>query len=123
MSTFTNQRYEYSNIKSFSNQGDYNFYGIIYDATFPIQEDSCTYTCNLKIVDPEMNLLTNPENFNDQVINLIIKSSHVDSLPFIHRIGDIIRVHRAVYVNNFKKIYLFYFFKFILIQIIHLNNF
>jgi len=100
MSALRNQRYEYSNIKSFSNQGDYNFYGIIYDATFPLQEDSNTYTCNLKIVDPEMNLLTNPQDFNDQVINLIIKSSHVDALPFIHRIGDVIRVHRAVYVKK-----------------------
>ena len=98
MSALVNQRYEYSNIKSFSNQGDYNFYGIIYDATFPVQEDSCTYTCNLKIVDPEMNLLTNPEDFNEQVINLVVKSSSIDALPFIHKIGDIVRVHRAVYV-------------------------
>ena len=96
----TKERYEYSNIKSFSNQGDYNFYGIIYDATFPIQEDSTTYTCSIKIVDPEMNLLTNPKDFNEQVINLVVKSSSIDALPFIHKIGDIIRVHRAVFVKN-----------------------
>lgn len=101
----TQQKYEYSNIKSFSNQGDYNFYGIIFDATFPLQEDSCTYTCTLKIVDPEMNWLNSPENFQDQVTNLVIKSSSVEALPFIHRIGDIIRVHRAVYVRKFFRIF------------------
>jgi len=108
MSIQNQQRYEYSNIKSFSNQGDYNFYGIIYDATFPVQEDPLTYICNLKIVDPEVNLLANSQDFNDQLINVVVKSTSVDALPFIHRIGDIIRVHRGVYVNiifkrNFKN--------------------
>ncbi len=98
MSAQIQQKYEYSNIKSFSNQGDYNFFGIIYDATFPIPEDACTYTCSLKIVDPEVNLLANSADFNDQVINLVVKSNSVDALPFIHRIGDIIRVHRSTYV-------------------------
>jgi hypothetical protein len=107
MSVHIVQKYDYSNIKSFSNQGDYNFYGIIYDATFPVQEDACTYICNLKIVDPEVNLLANSKDFNDQVINVVVKSTSIDALPFIHRIGDIIRVHRGVYVifliNNLNK--------------------
>lgn len=98
MSAQIQQKYNYSNIKSFSNQGDYDFYGIIYDATFPTQEDACTYICNMKIVDPEVNLLANSEDFNNQVINVVIKSTSVDALPFVHRIGDIIRVHRGVYV-------------------------
>lgn len=104
MSVQLQQKYEYSNIKSFSNQGDYNFYGIIFDATFPSQEDACTYICNMKIVDPEVNLLANSADFNDQVINVVVKSTSIDALPFVHRIGDIIRVHRSVYVfKSFLK--------------------
>jgi len=99
MSVQLQQKFQYSNIKSFSNQGDYNFYGIIYDATFPSQEDASTYICNMKIVDPEVNLLANSADFNDQIINVVVKSHSVDALPFVHRIGDIIRVHRGVYVN------------------------
>lgn len=99
MSVQIHQKYDYSNIKNFSNQGDYNFYGIIYDATFPIQEDHNTFTCSLKIIDPEVNLLANTEDFNEQVVNVVIKSSSIDALPFIHRIGDIIRIHRGVYVS------------------------
>ena len=106
MSNQISTKYEYSNIKSFSNPGDYNFYGIIYDATFPVQDDINSYTCNLKIIDPEVNLLSNPEDFNEQVINLVIKATSLDALPFVHKIGDIIRVHRGVYVKNIfiKKI-------------------
>ncbi len=68
MSAQIQQKYEYSNIKSFSNQGDYNFFGIIYDATFPIPEDACTYTCSLKIVDPEVNLLANSATTNRSTV-------------------------------------------------------
>ena len=57
----------------------------------------------MKIIDPEVNLLANFEDFNDQVINVVVKSTSIEALPFIHRIGDIIRVHRGVYVKTIKS--------------------
>lgn len=107
MSAQIQQKYNYSSIKTFSNQGDYDFYGIIYDATFPNPEDNCTYICNLKIVDPEVNLLANSEDFSNQVINVVIKGTSIDALPFVHRVGDIIRVHRGVYVSWLSLIFFY----------------
>lgn len=96
-------KYKYSQIKEMKVDGDYNFYGIIYDASFPLQEESPnSYICYLKIIDPDVNCLTNPTNLNDELINLIIKSNCKENLPFVHSIGDIIRVHRGVFVSLSK---------------------
>ncbi len=95
-------KYKYSLINEMKSDGDYNFYGIIYDASFPLQEEAPnSYICYLKIFDPTVNCLSNPNDINDELIHLIIKSNCKENLPFIHTVGDIIRVHRGVFVISF----------------------
>ena len=95
----SNVKYKYQTLKEID-AGDCNFYGIIYDATFPVLEDKeNTFECILKIIDPDINCLTFPNNLNDNIIYLIIKSSEKENMPYIHSIGDIIRVHRGIFVS------------------------
>lgn len=96
-------KYKYSTINEITKDGDYNFYGIIYDASFPLQEETqngqTNFICYLKLIDPTVNCITNPYDLNEELIHLIIKSNSRDNLPFTHNIGDIIRVHRGVFVK------------------------
>ena len=92
--------YKYTSIKDIEETDNYNFYGIIYDSTFPsVDEISKQYTCNVKIIDPDVNCLTHPSTLADDIVTLIIKSNTMEHLPFIHNIGDIIRIHRGHYVS------------------------
>ena len=68
--------YKYSTFDELVEQGEYNFFGIIYDASFPQEEqDLSKYTCILKLIDQTTNCLTHPKDFNDNIIYLIIKSN------------------------------------------------
>lgn len=101
-------KYKYSSLNELSKSGEYNFYGIILDSSFPVQiknnekEEKGYYECSLKIIDPHINCINNKEDFNEKVINVIIKASDKENIPFIHCVGDIIRVHRGIY-NPKKK--------------------
>lgn len=105
-------KYKYSNVKDLTTiSGDYNFYGIIYDATFPsVDETPNTYVCTVKVIDSDVNCLTFPNSLNDEVVNVIIKSNSKENLPYIHNIGDIIRIHRGYYVSGFKISYIYYIY-------------
>jgi hypothetical protein len=93
-------KYKYSEIKDIVNQDNYNFYGIVYDATYPTMDDSPnTYVCNVKIIDTDTNCLTFPNSLSNELVTLIIKSNTKDNLPTIHNIGDILRIHRGHYVS------------------------
>ena len=105
-------KYRYSTFNEMTKPSDYNFYGIIYDASFPLLEDKqdqnsqnsqSRYECTIKLIDKDINCLNNPKDLNDNVINLIIKSTNKESMPYIHSIGDIIRVHRGNYVHKKKR--------------------
>lgn len=101
------QKYKYTNISELTtNPCDVNFYGIIYDATFPLHEEPNNYICTLKIIDTDINCKNNPNTLNNDCINLIIKSNQKESLPYVHCVGDIIRVHRGLYVRIIKFIFL-----------------
>ena len=94
-------KYKYHSIKEFNLPADYNFYGVIYDATFPVYEEKENlYHCTIKVIDMDVNCQTYPSNLSEHLINLIVKSSEKENLPYIHSVGDIIRVHRGVYVRN-----------------------
>jgi hypothetical protein len=96
-------KYKYTSLKEFNNQGEYNFYGVIYDATFPVYEEKENgYQCTIKVIDPDVNCLTYPNDLQDNLINLIVKSSDKECLPYVHSVGDIIRVHRGTYVKIYK---------------------
>jgi hypothetical protein len=100
----TTLKYKYTNIKDLNMDGYFNFYGVIYDATFPVyDEKENSYSATVKIIDQDVNCLTYPESLNDNIVYLIIKSSDKENLPFIHSIGDIIRVHRGNLVSKIKN--------------------
>jgi len=100
--------YKYSTFNELIEQGEYNFLGIIYDASFPQQEEnSQKYSCVLKLIDQTTNCLTNPNDFSENIIYLIIKSNERENIPFVHNVGDIIRVHRGFCSpKNKRNVYL-----------------
>lgn len=96
--------YIYSSFDELIEQGEYNFLGIIYDASFPqVEENNQKYSCILKLIDQTTNCLTNPNDFNEKIIYLIIKSNERENIPFVHHIGDIIRVRRGFYSPKKKR--------------------
>ena len=106
-------KYKYTTFDELKEQGEYNFFAIIYDASFPQEENSLSesdkkknatkYFCILKLIDQTTNCLTNPNNFHENVIYLIIKSAEKENIPYVHNIGDIIRVHRGFYAPKKKR--------------------
>ncbi len=95
-------KYKYTNLIDLKNENKkYNLYALIYDATFPSFDDSPTqYICTMKILDNFINRLRY-SNFDDEVVTLIFKSTSRENLPFSHHIGDIIRIHRGIFVKIF----------------------
>ena len=66
-----------------------NFYGVIVDATFPYQvKADKMFMCILKVVDPTL-------CGKNQYAQVIMYAYKFEDLPIVHRLGDIIRVHRA----------------------------
>lgn len=96
-------KYHYTPFNELSLGGEVNFYGVIYDASFPIPDEfvPSRYECTLKIIDQSVNCLSNPSDLADKIINLIIKSDKKETIPYSHYIGDIIRIHRGNYVYNY----------------------
>ena len=97
-------KYKYSIFSDLVEQGEYNFYGVVYDSSFPLEEEKTgKYSCTIKIIDHSTNCLSNPNDFNDNIICLTIKSSDKENIPYIHQIGDIIRIHRGFYSPKKKR--------------------
>jgi len=63
-----------------------HFYGVITDATFPYKVHADRFICSLKVIDP-----TCKKNH----CQVVIYAKRFEDLPIVHRVGDIIRVHRA----------------------------
>ena len=106
-----NLKYKYKTIEEISAPGEYNFYGIIYDASLPTEEELPSeddeivpifkYTCEIKIIDQTTNFLVEPKSIYKNMVILTITTDHKDYIPFITKIGEVIRVHHGVY--NPKK--------------------
>ena len=97
-------KYKYSIFSDLVEQGEYNFYGVVYDSSFPLEEEKTgKYSCTIKLIDHSTNCLSNPNDFNDNIICLTIKSSDKENIPYIHQIGDIIRIHRGFYSPKKKR--------------------
>ena len=97
-------KYSYTSISNLSNKNDATFYGIITDSTFPCKEEGEeVYSCTLKIIDHTVNHLTHPIDLQSHQVYLTVKSDKIDYLPFVYNVGDIIRVHRAIFVQKLKK--------------------
>ena len=101
-------KYKYSIFSDLIEQGEYNFYGVIYDSTFPLEEATTgKYSCTIKLIDQSINCLSNPNDFNENIIYLTIKSSEKENIPYIHNIGDVIRIHHGFYSpKNKRNVYL-----------------
>jgi len=104
---------KYTLLKDIQEQGEYNFYGIIYDASFPkiseksekSQQNSVNFECSIKLIDQYINSLEYPDSteFNNNIKTLIIKSNYKEQIPFIHTIGDIIRVQHCYCKQKMNK--------------------
>ena len=71
---------------------------MITDATFPYKKNEL-YIWSLKVIDPTLN----SKNKQDHAL-VVIYATRFEDLPIVHRIGDIIRIHRAnVRVYNGKR--------------------
>ena len=106
--------YAYKSFDELVEAGEYNFYGVVYDASFPVEEFNAAilpgqkeplhkYTCVLKLIDQSTNCLTNPKDLQEKMITLIVKANDKKNMPFVQKIGDIIRVHRGVYAPKKKR--------------------
>lgn len=109
----TKEEIPFSLFDEMTEQKDYNFYGVIYDASFPVIEDSNSlcpfYEVTLKLIDPSMNCLSKSstlQSIEESILTLIIKSNLKECMPYIHSIGDIIRVHHGSYNPAKRTAYL-----------------
>jgi hypothetical protein len=82
-------RYEYTDLGkvSVTSSDTHHVYGVIIDATFPYKSNSDKYVCSLKIVDPSLN--------GKDHATVVIYAKRFENLPIVHRLGDVIRLHRA----------------------------
>ena len=111
---YEKQVIKYTPFNEMVEPGEYNCYGIIYDASFPQNQDqsqggTIKYECILKLIDQHINCINccDLSSFNNNIITLIIKSQFKEKIPYIHTIGDIIRIHSGIYSHkNKKNIYL-----------------
>jgi stress-induced morphogen len=92
----TTQKYEYTELAkvSLTTTDFHNVYGVIIDATFPHKVNQEKYVCTLKIVDPSLHQKGNKAGDNDYA-TVVIFAKKFEDLPIAHRVGDIIRIHRA----------------------------
>lgn len=84
-------RYNYEELQKISTASakECHFYGVITDATFPYKVrggDKDRFIVTLRVIDPSL-----PK----KSAQVILYASRFEDLPIIHRIGDIIRIHRA----------------------------
>lgn len=89
----SSNKYEYVELSKTplaSSDQSNHFYGVIIDATFPYKVKQDRYICVLKVIDPTLN----PKTKGDWA-QVVIYAKRFEDLPIVHRIGDIIRVHRA----------------------------
>ena len=97
----TSSIHKYSSFNELSCTGDYNFYGVIYDATIPTIDDPSNpnsfYEVSLKLIDPTTNPLSPSSPNHFPYLTLIIRSNLRECMPYIHALGDIIRVQRGNY--------------------------
>ena len=111
----TTSIHKYSFFNELSCSADYNFYGVIYDATIPTLEEPSNpnsfYEVSLKLIDPTTNPLCSPTSSSSSsntfpYLTLIIRSNLRECMPYIHALGDIIRVHRGNYNPQKQTAYL-----------------
>ena len=87
------QKYQYQQLAQVglaSGASEAHVYGVIVDATFPYKANKGRFICSLKVVDPSLNGAK-----ADDYATVVLYASRFEDLPIVHRVGDVLRVHRA----------------------------
>ena len=92
-------RYDYSELAKASlvSEDTHHVYGVIVDATFPYKSNKDKYCCSLKVIDPSLH------SGKESHATVVIYARRFEDLPIVHRLGDVIRVHRTnmrIYQNR-----------------------
>lgn len=84
-------RYDYSELAKASlvSEDTHHVYGVIVDATFPYKSNKDKYCCSLKVIDPSLH------SGKESHATVVIYARRFEDLPIVHRLGDVIRLHRA----------------------------
>lgn len=89
-------KYEYQDLEDIAVEGDevlHNFFAVIMEATFPHKSSKLDrYFCTLRVADPTSGATA--EGIAE-CCTLVLIANKFEELPICHRVGDIIRVHRA----------------------------
>ena len=90
-------KYNYSKLNEIKDSNkEYDFYGTVIDSTFPHSEEyPSNYVSIIKVIDETSNFLEGLEE--KDVFTIIMKASDISEMPFIHNVGDIIRIHRRYF--------------------------
>ena len=99
-------KYLYTTFDDLKEQGEYNLFGVIYDASFPLEENTTSetdkkkgnfkYTCILKIIDQTTNLLSHPNNFSDNLWELFFEQ------PFGYSLEEVKKKAQNIIYFNFS---------------------
>jgi hypothetical protein len=86
-------KYEYVELSkaSLATSEACNFYGVVVDATFPYKREKF-YVCSLKVIDPTLNPKTGSQAYS----SVVMYAQRFEDLPICTKIGDTIRIHRAM---------------------------
>lgn len=94
-------KYKYTPLSDMTTSNQYNFYGIVIDSSFPSNNTlpESHYECILKVIDISYT------HSSPIILTLIIKSRSKNQIPYIHKIGDIIRIINGTFKPK-SKVYL-----------------
>ena len=94
-------KYKYTSLADMTTSNQYNFYGIVIDSSFPSNNTlpESHYECILKVIDISYT------HSSPTILTLIIKSRSKDQIPYIHKIGDVIRIINGTFKPK-SKVYL-----------------
>ena len=94
-------KYKYTSLADMTTSNQYNFYGIVIDSSFPSNNTlpESHYECILKVIDISYT------HSSPIILTLIIKSRSKNQIPYIHKIGDVIRIINGTFKPK-SKVYL-----------------
>ena len=89
-------RYDYADLAkaSVTSSDTHHVYGVIIDATFPYKVNKDKYVCSVKVIDNSLHYKGAKAGDNG-FATIVIYAKRFEDLPIVHRVGDILRVHRA----------------------------
>ena len=91
-------KYKYTSLADMTTSNQYNFYGIVIDSSFPSNNTlpESHYECILKVIDISYT------HSSPIILTLIIKSRSKNQIPYIHKIGDVIRIINGTFKPKSK---------------------